>query len=262
MFGLFRRTVLLARVPSSSRQIWKTHKQFCTRPAPTAFTLPPLTKDEAAYFTKPVSPANGPFVLNLAKRTRMYWDEYMAKREWFPGMEYTGDELMAELVKKEGCAIPEPGRTFIIAGLFQHIYFANAAPHLPCPPRSQWHMSGHDLLWFTQLAEEEGLTLPADILERVNPFFQQILIYHTLSLDERPYSQGRVIHTLRLTATKRLLPHLQKSNLALSEALGQCLWKVAQNCLNGAVEMPMVGAMAGLLGEEAVFGSKLHRGGY
>ncbi|BGP20301.1 hypothetical protein JCM10213v2_008443 [Rhodosporidiobolus nylandii] len=238
--------------------IWKTHKHFCKQPAPTAFTFPPLTKDEAAYFSKPISPVTGPFILNMAKKTRMYWDEYAAKREWYPGMEYTGEELLHELQKKEGCEIPEPGRSLIISALFQHIYLINAQPHLPTPPRSQWHMTGQDLLWFTQLAEETGHPMPPDFLERVTPFFQQILIYHTLSLDDRPYADGKQIHLLRVTATKRLLPFVEEGGVNLPKPIRDCLAEVARNCLKGVVRMPMMGLMANMFGEEAVFGGPVN----
>ncbi|BGP20296.1 hypothetical protein JCM10213v2_008436 [Rhodosporidiobolus nylandii] len=149
-------------------------------------------------------------------------------------MEYTGEELLHELQKKQGCEVPEPA----------------------APPHSSALATGQDLLWSTQPAEETGHPMPPDFLERANPFFQQILIYHTLSLDHRVYADGQQIHLLRITATKRLLPFLREGDLDLLKAIRDCLGEVAGICLKRVVEMPMMGLMAHLSGEDAFLGGR------
>ncbi|GAA6030339.1 hypothetical protein JCM8097_009055 [Rhodosporidiobolus ruineniae] len=233
--------------------LWKSHKWFCRKPAPTSFSLPPLSAEDAAPFLKPVSPVDGPFLLNFPKKTRAYWDEYCAMREWYPASDMTGEELIRELRKKEGCAIAEPNRSFIIAALGQYLYLRSTMPDriaLPPPSNGAWHMTGHDLTMFMDECRECKISLPHNVLEILDPMMQTILIYHTVSLDPKAFVDGQQGIVYRMSITGKLLPLLKDLEDKLGDPAMQAMWQVVRNCCKGATTTPMLALMEKLFGKD------------
>ncbi|GAA6008365.1 hypothetical protein JCM10207_000102 [Rhodosporidiobolus poonsookiae] len=233
--------------------IWKMHKHFCKRPAPDAWSFPPLTKEDAIDFATLEGPQPdefGPYVVNFAKRTRMNWLEYALKREWLVEPENV------EQFKKD-CPIREPGRSLLLAAIYQTLYIKSIQPeHVkdPAAKNSHWHMVGHDLLWATQLFERDGVDFGKDVLRTLNPWLQQLAVYHTMSLDQRAYDQGAFVFKARVMSSTRLLDYLEKGALNLGQdddKAVQCLWEVSRNCVKGAAKMPMYGLAAQALGISA-----------
>ncbi|GAA5906300.1 hypothetical protein JCM6882_002696 [Rhodosporidiobolus microsporus] len=219
--------------------IWKSHKHFCKDPAPTSFTFPALSAEEAATFAVSHTHLHCPIILNLPTKTRMYWDEYMAKRGWYEGEPAT---LLKELQKKKGCAVPEPQRSYIIATMGQYLYYSCAQPHIPEPPNSQWHMTGHDVLVFMQELEKDRISIPAYTFTRLAPFWTQLLLWHTISLNPKARE------TDRLLAASRLLGLMKADDLKLPDAVFQALWQVARAANKESAQTSMASLLSHLTG--------------